>query len=367
MQVRLGLGGPQVRETVAVMDQRPPYASRDRRAQRWNAAGAVLSLALAVAVAMGAGPTSGGAASVAPSPSSRRPHTRIEPERLGGQSVLRDASHHPVPLLRFERIASASSLADPVLLALCEPERILAFSSRSQRQAPEAHRFSGKPSIDTSHKLERLVTLQPDLVLINSLGNAGHVARLRAAGLHVFDLGEMRGLDSLERSIAQIGWLVGRPARAVRFARRFRRRMHRVAATIPDAERRRGLYLSAHGKTLLGGTRGTSFGDVLESAGLKDAARERFSGWPRYSPEQLLLLDPDVIVTQTNMARTICEHTELGRLRACRVAGGIIELDGTLLSDPGLGMLDAAESIVTRAYPERFEARQEPRGIGGLQ
>ncbi|HKO93472.1 MAG TPA: hypothetical protein VJU61_20100, partial [Polyangiaceae bacterium] len=49
--------------------------------------------------------------------------------------ALSDASFVPVPRGPYRRIVSGSLLADPVLLELCAPDTILAFSAR----APQAH------------------------------------------------------------------------------------------------------------------------------------------------------------------------------------------------------------------------------------
>jgi hypothetical protein len=74
----------------------------------------------------------------------------------------------------------------------------------------------------------------------------------------------------------------------------------------------------------------------------------------------LLTLDPEVIVTQTSMRAALCGRAELGRLRACGPSGDVIELESQLLSDAGLGMLDAAELIHQAAYPN--EASSALRG-----
>jgi ABC-type Fe3+-hydroxamate transport system substrate-binding protein len=103
---------------------------------------------------------------------------------------------------------------------------------------------------------------------------------------------------------------------------------------------------------MYGGTRGSSYYDVLTYAGLIDVAAKDFQGWPSYSPELLLTLDPEIIVTHTGMRSLLCDRVELGRLRACRPQGDVIEVDGALMSDAGLGMLDAAEVIHHAAYSE---------------
>ena len=139
----------------------------------------------------------------------------------------------------------------------------------------------------------------------------------------------------------------------MRSSLRFRERLAAVARHIPREARRSGLYLAIHGSQLFGGTRGTSYHDVLTFGGLQDVAAVDHQGWPTFAPEQLLAYDPELIVTQLGMGSALCQRSELGRLRACAQPEGVIELDGRLLSDPGFGLLDASEEVHRAAYPEQ--------------
>lgn len=280
------------------------------------------------------------------------PLTEQLPLADGGQA-LSDAGGQLIPLGPYRRIASGSSLADPILLELCAPEEVVSFSARAS-DARDAHRYAGKPSLD-ARRVEALLSARPDLVLVNSLGDHAWVQKLRDAGLRVFDLGPMRGLSTFAGNVLAVGWLVGRLDAARALERRFRERLAAVARHIPPAARQGGLYLGIHGSQLFGGTRGTSYHDILTFAGLIDIAARQHQGWPSFAPEQLLAFDPERIVTQLGMGAALCQRVELGRLRACTQPGGVIELDGRLLSDPGFGMLEASEAVHRAAYPDERE------------
>jgi iron complex transport system substrate-binding protein len=274
----------------------------------------------------------------------------LQPVSAGpGARALPDATGTLVPLLPYRRIASASLLADPLLLELAAPEQIVAFSSRAG-DARDAYRYAGKPHLDALHRAEDLLNLQTDLVLVNSLGDFAAVARLRDAGLRVFDLGPMHGVQTFLRSTLAVGWLLGREDAARDLALHFQLRLDAIAGGRPSSARRGAMYLGVHGSRLYGGTRGSSYHDVLHFAGLEDIAARHFSGWPSYDPEQVLSLDPEIVVTQTGMRVQLCERSEFERLRACGGQGQVIEIDGRLLNDAGFGMLDASELIHRAAY-----------------
>jgi ABC-type Fe3+-hydroxamate transport system substrate-binding protein len=126
--------------------------------------------------------------------------------------------------------------------------------------------------------------------------------------------------------------------------------MRAIARDVPATARRTAIYLSVYGNTLMGGTAGTTYYDVLTHAGLIDRAAEAYRNWPHYRPEQVLALDPDIIVTRSGMAETLCGQPGLTRLRACQAPGFVIEVDAFALDDPGAGMLVAAESVFSAVY-----------------
>ncbi len=272
----------------------------------------------------------------------------LPPARAG--ESLSDATGQLIAFGPYRRVSSGSSIADPILLELCAPDEIASFSARAP-DARDAHRYAGRPSVN-ARRLEDLLAVRPELVLVNSLGDHAWVQKLRDAGLRVFDLGPMRGVETFRRNLLAVGWLVGRVDAARELERQLRERLTAIARHLPPEARRSGMYLGIHGSQLFGGTRGTSYHDVLRFAGLLDVAAREHQGWPTFAPEQLLALDPELIVTQLGMGSALCQRSELGRLRACSAPSGVIELDGRLLSDPGFGLLEASEAVHRAAYPE---------------
>jgi iron complex transport system substrate-binding protein len=110
------------------------------------------------------------------------------------------------------------------------------------------------------------------------------------------------------------------------------------------------MFLSTLGPDLQGGTRGTSYHDILIAAGLDDVAATKYRDWPAYSAEQVLDLAPDMVVTRAGFAVGICKYPGMDHVPACRGNGRIVELAGELLDEPGIAMLDAAEELFTLVY-----------------
>ena len=257
-----------------------------------------------------------------------------------GQEVT-DAAEARVPVARYSSIISLSSIADQVLLRIVEPERWIAVSGRSKESA-YAHQVSGKVAVSDPVDVEHLLSLRPDVVFVHHLTGQGKLQRLREQGVQLFDLGPMRGLETLVPNILSIGQVINEPQRAEQLARDFEGRFQRVHDGAP---RGRAIYLGLHGGSMFGGAKGTSYHDVLAHAGLEDAAASEYEGWPRYTPEQVLMLDPDYVVSHEGGEKLLCSHSQLRQLRACQRFGGVLMVARSLLNDPGLLMLDAAEEL----------------------
>jgi len=268
-----------------------------------------------------------------------------------GTRGLVDADGQVVPVAPYARIGSASVVADALLLALVEPERIASLSAYGRKSADEAHHYGARPATVPLADLEGLLEQKLDLLLVHDLGSEAQLARAREAGLRVFNLGEMRGLATLLPNIQAVSALLGVPERGERFAQKLARRMRGVADALPSAGRRRAIYASVFANKIYGGTSGTSYHDVLTHAGLIDAAADAYHDWPAYDPEQLLALDPELIVTQGGMGESLCRMHGLETLRACGDARkGVVEMPEGLMENPGPSMLDASEVLFERVY-----------------
>lgn len=285
-----------------------------------------------------------------PGPDATLPYA-IAPD---GSRALLDRSGRAIPLRDYQRIASGSTLSDALLLEFVSPERIVAFTQYSQNNALYGHRFTGRPAIDALGQLEELLALSPDLLIVSTLSAETRLQRLRDAGLNVFVLGEMRGVESFLANATLLAALLGRAELGALYAQNFRRRLESIAEHLPQAQRRTGLQLTYYGKQIFSSGRDTSYHDVLRYAGLEDLGARRFSGWPSLSLEQVLELDPEIIVTRTGMSEMLCAQDALARLAACRdPQRDIVELPDALINDPGPLMLDSAEWIHRAVYARK--------------
>lgn len=306
-----------------------------------------LLLALALGLSTWAATLPGGA------PVARRGTGSVaDAPEVGATSVV-DARGVAVPVREYRRIVSLSTISDHALLRLVEPERLVSITEYSTRH-PEAWKFGQRATIASSGALEAVLALKPDLVLVSMFSDESYLARLREAGVQIFDLGDMRGVTTTLANIRALGALLDVRGRAEALEQSYLRELAALDAATVDADMAPGIYLSVYGDTFFGATAGTSYADTLRLGGVRDVAAERgYRDWPQYTAEQLLELDPPLIVTLEGMAEVIRGHALLSTLQACGPDGRIVEIDGAYNGDAGLGIVAAAHQILVRVHPER--------------
>lgn len=267
-----------------------------------------------------------------------------------GRLAVHDAQGTAIPLAQYTRIVSLSLESDALLSELCERDRIIGVSN--YHRSTVALRLAGLPRFAGMDNLETVIALAPDLVLVSSTADQlDRLARLRQAGLIVCNLGPQRGVASLMPNARLIGALIGADDRADRFVTTFTHRLANVAASLPaNLPRRRALYLGLFGHEIYGGTTGSSYHDVLTAAGLIDVAAKNYSGWPKLSVEEVITLNPEVIVLSPTSATALRALPGIQALRAV-TDGHLLIIGEGILEDPGPGLLDAAEAVFRAAYP----------------
>ena len=278
----------------------------------------------------------------------------------GQVDALVDARGQTIATGDYQRIVSLNTVADAVLLSLVEPSRLLAVSEHTRDLHPESFRYAGMEAVIRSSDLETILSLQPDLVIASKFADESFMARLREAGIAVFDLGEMRGVGTTLLNIRALGQLLRQPTRAAQVEGDYLMRLQALDAAVPDDAETPGLYLSIYGDSLFGGTAGSSYADMLHYAGVHDLAEAHgYTEWPKFSPEQLLAIDPPMVVTQAGMGTALCSHSTLQHLSCCKPGGRVVEVPGKYHSDAGLGLVQAAVAVQQLVHPDLSPTQPE--------
>ena len=169
-----------------------------------------------------------------------------------------------------ERIVCLTEETTETLYRLGEDWRIVGISGFTVRP-PQARREKPRVSAFTSANIERIVALEPDLVLGFSDLQAEIAASLVRAGLevHVFNHRSVAGILAMIRTL---GSMIGCAARAVALAAELGQGLDAVRAQAAQLPRRPRVYFEEWDEPLFSGIRWVS--ELIEVAGGEDVFPE---------------------------------------------------------------------------------------------
>ncbi len=222
------------------------------------------------------------------------------PGRSVAGPVVVDDAGRTVRLERpAHRVVSLAPHATELLFAAGAGSRVVAVSEHSDY--PPAARALPRVGGGAGLDVERILALQPDLVVAWQSGNGPVPERLRRLGLTVF-LSEPRRIDEIATSLERLGHLAGSDPVAARAARRFREGVRALRSRYAGRERLRVFY-PVWDRPLM-----TVNGDHMISAWLRLCGADNiFAGLPELVPtvglEAVVAAAPDVIVVAVGKGR----------------------------------------------------------------
>ncbi len=211
------------------------------------------------------------------------PETRWEPR-------VSEPPAHPV------RVVSLALPADEVVLALVDPSRVRALDEFVDDPRASNVRREARAVIPRIHQpvtAEAILALEPDLVILPAWSDPQIGALLEHQGVYVHRMPMPASLAEVRAQIRELGALLDARDPAEALVAGMDARLDRVRA------RRRATDTTVLLAAWSGATpaRGTIFCELVELAGARCAAAELgLEGYAPLTLEQLLALDPDVIV-----------------------------------------------------------------------
>jgi iron complex transport system substrate-binding protein len=250
------------------------------------------------------------------------------------------------------RIVSLAPSLTEIVFALGRGDR-MAGATRFANHPPEAAelpRVGSYPRPD----LERILALEPDLVLATRDGNPREVVdRLDALGVPAYVVNPAN-LEQLFDTMIRLGDILDASETARALVRDFRSRLEAVRAHWQGRERTRVfMQIGADPLVAVGG--GTFLHELMEVAGGENVTADR-NAYPRVGMETVVALRPDAILV-TTMERGIDFGNETRKWNAWpeipAVRNGRIHLvDSDLYDRPTPRTILALEELVRILHPE---------------
>lgn len=256
------------------------------------------------------------------------------------------------------RVASMNLSSDEVLAEILPPGRLVSVTRWAD--APGTSNVVGKvpPHVFRFQKadMERLVALQPDLVVVSEYTDADFLKLIERSGMRYHRMQGLGSVAGVRSAILDLGRAVGALPEAERLVARYDATLTDLAKRLAGVKKTRVLYWSG------GMTAGadTAIGSLIEAAGGLNVGRELgLTGIVPPGGERAFMSDPDVILVGTwpRAVESVKEDPLLSKLRAVR-EGRIVVMPDELLVALSQYTADACWDLASRLHPDRVPARK---------
>jgi len=218
-------------------------------------------------------------------------------------------------------------------------------------------RATSKPHVGTmvNPSLERIVALKPDLALGTPEANRRETAdQLERLGVPVYGV-TANTLAGTLASIEDLGKVLGRAAEASRLVAQMQARIDRVENRIKGRPEPRVLFVVWYRPLITVGP-GTFIADVIRAAGGNPIGENLKGEWPRLTLEELLPLNPDVILfpKTESFSPSLEEFRALPGWKDLRaVKDGRMCFVSETIERSGPRLVDALEELANLLHPRQ--------------
>lgn len=243
-----------------------------------------------------------------------------------------------------ERIVSTAPSNTEILYALGLGDSIVGVTEYCDypSEATEKEKIGGFSKVN----VEKVVALNPDLVVASTFTGIENIKKLEELGIPVIIL-RPKNIDDILDNIELIGKMTGKISEAANLVTSMRARIRDVELKAPK-EGPKVLYLVWHDPPMSGG-RETFIHDMIETAGGVNIAV--FEGWKVMNLETILDENPDIIIVPlghgSNQNKTydfVTGEQSLNVINAVK-NNRVYTIDGNIVSRSGPRIIDGLEKF----------------------
>lgn len=267
----------------------------------------------------------------------------------------------PAAPQQYQRILAVSPALQEIVLALAEPEQIVAVSPSSRNsQNPEvvqaSQRIAGHVSEHPS--TEEIIALHPDIVLLPVVFSRAQADVLMDMGLNVVPLGVPDSYQELKGRLLLIADKLGLSAKGQALTDK----MDKKLAVIQ--EKNKGIQapklVIAYSLNGAFGRKNGSFDNICKEAGaINGGGVVNLKQGEHLSKEQVVQLDPDVIlcalsIKDSELHQDILQDPAFQNIKAVRNRQ-VFLVEDRYISSVTQSFVDAVEAVSRLVYPELWE------------
>jgi iron complex transport system substrate-binding protein len=255
-----------------------------------------------------------------------------------------------------QRIISLAPSITEILFALQLEKKIVGVSNFCQ--FPPAARNKAKIGDYAHPSLEKIVALKPDLVVGLAEGELKSlVVRLAELKIPVY-ISNPGNVAEIIDSIRRIGEVTSAAQKGLEIAAEMSKRIRQIREKVKSFPQPRVLHV-LNFDPLLSAGKGTFIDDLIRLAGGRNLAETAVGKYPRLSIEEVLALDPEVILLASmKSADPLLEQRQWWErwktITAVR-QGRVYVLEADLIHRPSPRIVIGLEEVARALHPEAFK------------
>jgi iron complex transport system substrate-binding protein len=200
---------------------------------------------------------------------------------------------------------------------------------------------------------EQVIASRPDLVLMASYTDQNVVNQIEQAHIPAYEFNDFNSIGDIERNIEVVGQLVGNPTTARRLVQSMKNQIQRVKNAVKNQKKLRVLDYSSYGYVA---GRSTTVNDVIVDAGGINAAAS-LNGWQKVTDEEIVKLNPDVIIDaddDSSFINKILSDPALKTVAAVKHRR-VYAVKGADLSSVSQYVTKGVQDVAKLLYPKAFK------------
>ena len=223
---------------------------------------------------------------------------------------------------------------------------------------PEEAKNIERVSDSYTFNAERIVELNPDVVIAYTIGDEAQVAQLEEAGVNVFVIASATTFADVYGNIEQLGDVVGQAEKADEVIEEIQTQIEAVQEkTAMLAEKKQAYFEISPAPKIWTAGADTFQHEILTVAGVDNIFADQ-TGWFSAANEDVITRNPEVILTTVYTIEDSVEEIK-SRLSWDTIQAvqndRVYQLDEEVLGRPATRIGEAVEMVAETVYPELFE------------
>ncbi|NJD03378.1 MAG: ABC transporter substrate-binding protein [Ruminiclostridium sp.] len=266
-----------------------------------------------------------------------------------------------------KKIVSLTLGTDEMLAGMIDLSRIASVTpfALDKSVSNVADEVKNVPNVFLSKDAEKIITLQPDLMFVDSWADSNFIKQMRDAGIVVYVFKTPSSIDEQKETVLEIAHVVGADSKGKELVAWMDEKLKTVEDKLKNLKEEDKLIMLDYSETGTTSGIGTNTDDIFKRAGvINAAAKAGLEGWPQINKESVVEWNPDLImlpswyydknVTLEGLKDMLKNDKSLASVKAI-VNGKFITIPFQHMSSISQYVVLAVEDLAKAVYPDLFK------------